>query len=184
MNFNLVYGKSGSGKSKYIYEDLTNKIDAGNSIYLIVPEQSNLTAEKKLFEYTGRNTLLNVEVLTLSRMATRVMDELSVVKKDRLSKIGRAMLIYDILSKEKNHLKFLGKSDKNIDVVGNMLTEFKKHGVSTQDLIDFHSDDEYMNLKLKDISLIYQKYQEKLENRFIDEVENLFDGVRKNIDSR
>ena len=27
------------------------------------------------------------------------------------------MLIYDILSKEKSKLKFLGKSDKNIDIV-------------------------------------------------------------------
>lgn len=80
MEFNLIYGKSGSGKSKYIYEDLKNKIDTGKSIYLIVPEQSNLTAEKRLFEYTGKTTLLNVEVLTLSRMATRVFDELEIAR--------------------------------------------------------------------------------------------------------
>ena len=49
MKFNLVYGKSGSGKSNYIYEDIRNKIDTDNRIYLIVPEQSNLNAEKKLF---------------------------------------------------------------------------------------------------------------------------------------
>lgn len=117
MKFNLVYGKSGSGKSKYIYEDLSNKIDTAKSIYLIVPEQSNLTAEKKLFEYTGKNTLLNAQVLTLSRMAIRVMDEVMASQKEKLSKIGRAMLIYDILSKEKSQLKFLGKSDKNVDIV-------------------------------------------------------------------
>ena len=164
MKFNLIYGKSGSGKSNYIYEDIRNKIDTGKSIYLIVPEQSNLTAEKKLFEYTGKTTLLNTEVLTLSRMASRVIDEVGVAQKTRLSKIGKAMLIYDILSKSKTELKFLGKSDKNIDIVGNMLTEFKKHGISTQNLLDFNSENEYMNLKLKDISLIYQKYQEKIEN--------------------
>ena len=56
MKFNLVYGKSGSGKSKTIYEDLRNKIGTG-SIYLIVPEQSNLTAEQNLFKLTGENTL-------------------------------------------------------------------------------------------------------------------------------
>ena len=173
MIFNLVYGKSGSGKSKYIYEDLSNKIGTNKSIYLIVPEQSNLTAEKKLFEYTGKNTLLNVEVLTLSRMATRVFDELETSQKTRLSKTGKAMLIYDILSKEKSKLKFLGKSDKNIDIVGNMLTEFKKHGIGTADLAEFNSEDEYMNLKIKDISLIYQKYQEKIENNFIDENDTL-----------
>lgn len=116
MKFNLVYGKSGSGKSKTIYEDLKNKIGTG-SIYLIVPEQSNLTAEQNLFKVTGENTLLNVEVLTLSRMATRVMGEVGGKLYTRLSKIGKSMLIYDILTREKKNLKFLGKSDKNIDIV-------------------------------------------------------------------
>ena len=181
MEFNLIYGKSGSGKSNYIFEDLKNKIDTGKSIYLIVPEQSNLTAEKKLFEYTGKTTLLNAEVLTLSRMASRVIDEVGIAQKTRLSKIGKAMLIYDILSKSKNELKFLGKSDKNIDIVGNMLTEFKKHGISTKNLIDFNSENEYMNLKLKDISLIYQKYQEKIENSFIDE-NDVLDILAENLE--
>ena len=103
MKFNLVYGKSGSGKSKTIYEDLKNKIGTA-SIYLIVPEQSNLTAEQNLFNITGAKTLLNVEVLTLSRMATRVMAEVGGSLYTRLSKIGKSMLIYDILSKEKKNL--------------------------------------------------------------------------------
>lgn len=172
MIFNLIYGKSGSGKSEYLYKDLSNKIGT-QSIYLIVPEQSNLTAEKKLFEYSGRNTLLNVEVLTLSRMASRVFDELEIPQKTRLSKTGKAMLIYDILSKEKSKLKFLGKSDKNIDIIGNMLTEFKKHGITINDLESFSSEDEYMNLKIKDISIIYKKYQDRLEENFIDENDTL-----------
>lgn len=117
MNFNLIYGKSGSGKSKYIYEDISDKIDTQKRIYLIVPEQSNLNAEKKLFEYTGKDCLLNVEVLTLSRMAQRVAAEVGNDSKIKLSKTGKAMLIYDILSKNKIKLKFLGKSDKNIDIV-------------------------------------------------------------------
>lgn len=53
MKFNLIYGRSGSGKSKTIYEDIKNKIGTG-SIYLIVPEQSNLSAERKLFEVTRK----------------------------------------------------------------------------------------------------------------------------------
>ena len=169
MKFNLVYGKSGSGKSNYIYEDIRNKIDTDNRIYLIVPEQSNLNAEKKLFEYTNKTSLINAEVLTLSRMATRVFDDISIEKKVGLSKSGKAMLIYNILSKYKKELKFLGKSDKNVDIVGNMITEFKKHNISVQDLTNYNSEDQYINLKLKDISLIYHKYQEKILDSFIDE---------------
>ena len=50
-----------------------------------------------------------------------------------------------------------------------MLTEFKKHNISVKDLKDFTSEDVYMNLKLNDIVFIYQKYQEKMADKFIDE---------------
>ena len=75
-NFNLIYGRSGTGKSEFLYKDIDKKIDKFKNIFIIVPEQSNLTSEKKFFEITGRKTLFNVEVLTLSRMAYRIQSEI------------------------------------------------------------------------------------------------------------
>lgn len=116
---------------------------------------------------------MNVEVLTLSRMATRVMEEVGEIMHTRLSKVGKSMLIYDILSKEKNNLKFLGKSDKNIDIVGNLLTELKKHSINVDKLSSFNFSDEYIKLKIKDISIIYEKYKEKINGKFIDENDSM-----------
>ena len=112
---------------------------------------------------------MNVEVITLSRMATRVMEEVGEVMHTSLSKVGKSMLIYDILSKEKNNLKFLGKSDKNIDIVGNMLTELKKHSINVENLSSFNFSNEYIKLKIKDISIIYEKYNQKIQDNIIDE---------------
>ena len=167
MKLNIVYGRSGAGKSKYIYETINSKIGS-NKIFLVVPEQCNLSAEKKLFEIVNKNSLIDVEVLTLSRMAYRVSSEMGGVK-NHLSKAGKDMLIFDLLSKEKNNLNFLGKSEKNIDIVNRMFTEFKKHGILIDDLKSAQIDDEYTALKLKDIELLYEKYNSKLENKFIDE---------------
>ena len=75
---NVIYGRSGTGKSEYLYRDIDQKISRFKNIFVIVPEQSNLISEKKFFEITGRKAMLNVEVLTLSRMAYRV-DRKSVV---------------------------------------------------------------------------------------------------------
>ncbi len=172
MKFNLVYGKSGSGKSKIIYEDIKNKIGT-ESIYLIVPEQSNLTAEQNLFKVTGENTLLNVEVLTLSRMASRVIMEVGGKLYTRLSKVGKSMLIYNILLKEKKNLKFLGKSDKNVDIVSNMLTELKKHNIDVQSLLNTNFDDQYMRLKLEDIETVYNAYEKQINEKFIDENDSM-----------
>lgn len=167
MKLNLIYGRSGSGKSKYIYEDIKKNIGK-NKIFLIVPEQCNLSAEKKLFEILEKKSLIDVEVLTLSRMAYRVSNEIGG-NPCHLSKAGKDMLIFDLLSKEKNNLNFLGKSEKNIDIVNRMFTEFKKHGILLEDLKNVKIENEYTTLKLKDIELLYEKYEEKLQNNFIDE---------------
>ena len=171
MKLNIIYGRSGTGKSKYIYESIKNKLGS-NKIFIIVPEQCNLSAEKKLFEVIDKNSLIDAEILTLSRMAYRVLNEVGG-EYNHLSKAGKDMLIFDLLSKEKNNLNFLGKSEKNIDIVNRMFTEFKKHGISVNDLEVANIKDSYTSLKLKDITLLYKKYEEKLESNFIDENDSL-----------
>ena len=171
MKLNLVYGRSGSGKSKFIFEDINSKIGK-KKIFLIVPEQCNLSAEKKLFEVINKKALIDVEVLTLSRMAYRVLNEIGGIKTN-ISKAGKDMLIFDLLSKEKVNLNFLGKSEKNIEIVNRLFTELKKHGISVQDLREVSIDDKYTKLKLKDIELLYEKYEERIQNSFIDENDNL-----------
>ena len=105
MQLRIIYGRSGTGKSQFIYNEIKEKIkDVKNKIIIIVPEQTNLSAECKLFDITGSKSLINVEVLTLSRMAYRVLSEIGVNKR-HLSKIGKDMLIYDLLVKEKEELK-------------------------------------------------------------------------------
>ncbi len=169
---NLIYGRSGTGKSEWIYRDIDKKIDQFKNIFIIVPEQSNLTSEKKFFDITGRKALLNVEVLTLSRMAYRISNEVGQDAKS-LSQIGKAMLIYDLLSKNKKDLHFLGKSEKNIDIVSNLFTEFKKHNILVEDLKSTDLQDKYTSLKLKDILFLYEKYEERLANSLIDENDEL-----------
>ena len=182
MKFKLIYGRAGTGKSRYIYEDILKNINESNNrkIYLIVPEQYNLTAEKMLFEITNKKALLNVEVLTLSRMAYRVSTEIEGKENVKLSLAGKNMLIYDILSKEKESLNFLGNSEKNIDIVNRLFTELKKHKVSLEDLNNIKIEDEYTSLKIKDIVKLYGDYLSKMENSFIDE-DDVLTELGKNI---
>lgn len=171
MNLNLIYGRSGTGKSEYICNDIKKHIGE-RKIFYVVPEQCNLSAEKKLFDILKVNSLIDVEVLTLSRMAYRVSNEIGDTK-NHLSKVGKDMLIFDLISKEKSNLNFLGKSEKNIDIVNRLFTELKKHQVSVQDLEEASIQNQYTNLKLKDITNLYKKYEEKLSSDFIDENDSL-----------
>ena len=164
----IIYGKSGTGKSQKIYEDIKENL-LNEKIFLIVPEQSNLTTEQNLINYLNVKSLINCQVLTLSRMAFRILEEQSKENRKTLTKSGKAMIIYDILKKEEKKLKFLGKSDRNVDIIINIITELKKHNITEEILGNTEISDEYTRLKIEDIKLIYQKYNDKIKENFIDE---------------
>ena len=52
MALNIVYGRSGTGKSEYLYNKICENIGKTKS-FLIVPEQSNLSAERRLFNISN-----------------------------------------------------------------------------------------------------------------------------------
>ena len=175
MGLRIIYGKPGSGKSTYCFQEISKLINKEKKIFIITPEQFSFTAERKLMENVKSGAVINAEVITLSRMAYRVLKEVGGNDKSNLSKCGKAMLIYSILSTYKKELKFLGKSDENIDLTISAITEFKKHGVTVDDLKNEinNTKDTYLKSKLLDMSLLYQKFEEKIKDNYIEETDLL-----------
>jgi len=98
-----------------------------------------------------------------------------------ITKSGKAMLIYNILSKSKNELTFLNKSDENIEIARTIIKEFKKHNITTDNLKNVLSNtqNEYLKFKLNDLYTLYNKYQERIKNEYIDEEDVLTILARK-----
>lgn len=175
MGLRIIYGKAGSGKSYTCFHEISNLIDVEKKIYVITPEQFSFTAEKKLMNALDRKATLNAEVITLSRMAYRILNEVGGNSKQSLSKCGKAMLIYSILNEHKKDFKFLGKSDENIELAMAAITEFKKHGVTVENLkteIE-NINDEYLKTKLIDMNLVYEEFQNKISNEYIEDTDLL-----------
>ena len=183
MSLKIIYGKAGSGKSNFIYQEINEKIKNGekNKIYIITPEQFSFTAEKKLME--NKKSIINAEVITFNRMAYRVKNEMGGTIHNPLTKSGKAMLIYSILQNEKKSFSLLNKSDENIDVALRSISEFKKNAITVEDLKKElnHIQDNYLKIKLQDMILIYEKFNLKIENQYIDETD-LLTHLAENID--
>ena len=175
MGLKIIYGKSGSGKSQYCFTEIAKLIEKEKKIYIITPEQFSFTAEKKLMEAIKTKAVINAEVITISRMAHRVLQELGGNVHTKLTKCGKSMLIYSILNEHKKDLKFLNKSDENIDLSMTAITEFKKHGVKPENLKEEIEkiDDKYLKTKLNDMYLIYDKFEQMLEDEYIEDTDLL-----------
>ena len=201
MGLRIVYGKAGSGKSWFCFSEISKLLDTQENILIITPEQFSFTAEKKLMQIAKNGAVLNAEVLTLSRMAYRVLQEvgntnvssLSRISEDNnfadklsqddsdsaqtlgISKAGKAMLINSIIERNKDKLKFLGKSSENIDLAMQAITEFKKHRI-TPNMLEEKAEDlqnQYLKTKLNDMKLIYEGFENSLSNKWIDDTDLL-----------
>lgn len=177
MSLQIIYGRSGTGKSEYIFKQIAKKIeeDTKRKIYIVTPEQFSFTAEKKLLSSISGSAVINAEVLTFGRMAHRVIQEKKRASAKMLSSCGKSMLVYDILADKKKELSFIGKSSENVELICTQITEFKKHGITVDILKDTieNIDDEYLKIKLNDMLKVYEKYNEEIEDKYMDENDNL-----------
>ena len=183
MGLRVIHGRAGTGKSEYCYNEISEKVKENSKILVITPEQFSFTAEKKLMDALKTEAVLNAEVVTFSRMAYRVINEIGGRTETNLSKCGKIMLIYSILNNCKKDLKFLGKTDENVDMVETAITEFKKHGISVEQLKKEteNQEDIYLKNKLNDINIIYEKFQEQIAEKYIDETD-LLTILAQNVD--
>ncbi len=75
MGLRLIYGKSGSGKSEFCFQEMKEKINPQNKIYMITPEQFSYMQERKMLDILNENAVIHAEVLTFARMAYRILQE-------------------------------------------------------------------------------------------------------------
>lgn len=170
----IIYGRAGTGKTEYIFNDINNKINQENiknKIYIITPEQFSFTAEKKLLNTLDEGATTNVEVLSFERMAYRVIKETEYGKMKSLEKSSKAMIVFDAINRNKNNLKFLGKTLENTELIINEITELKKHNITTEMLENQvnNEQNQYLKAKLNDMLIMYTEFEKNIPDNFIDE---------------
>ena len=175
MGLKIVYGRAGSGKSTYIFNEISNKIKEKKKVYIITPEQFTFSQEEKLLKTYGRKSVMEAEVISFERMAYRVINKMQKNRQVVLSNTGKTMLLYSLLEKNKNDLVFLGKTRQNALIITNTITELKKHNITQEDIKKSIEkiDDPYLKAKLNDILILYSDFQNNIQNQYIDENDSL-----------
>lgn len=171
MSLRFIYGKSGTGKTNYCFNEIKKLINSKQKVYIITPEQFSFTAEKSLMETCGKKAVINTEVVTFERMAYRVINEIGGINNQPITNCGKAMLLTNIIEKQKENLNFLGKTDKNLDIIIRMITELKKNNITSNLLEESvnNIEDNYLKLKLKDVNLLYDNFNKEIVNKYLDD---------------
>ncbi|MHC1722050.1 MAG: PD-(D/E)XK nuclease family protein [Aminipila sp.] len=165
---NIYYGRENIDKDKFIFDRVSGRT------LLLVPDQFTLQAERNAFKYLGVQGLMDIEVISPSRLGLRVLKEVGGEKVSRLDKYGRHMLLSKIIAEEKNQLEvFRGMESKSsfIELVNNLISEMKQYNTPPEalpEILKKLDKDSILYRKLKDMQAIYEKYEAVISKTYID----------------
>lgn len=180
MELNLFLGHGGTGKTRRIIENIKKDAEEGRQVFLIVPEQQSFSAERRLLSVLPPNAQLTVEVLSFSRLANRIFRQYGGLSYHYATPGIRAVLMWHELCE----LSFLFEEYNDRDIADPALTElmlsavneFRSYGISPEKLentLKRMPEGSPLKPKLKDISLLYATYQNRLRERYDDAAEDL-----------
>lgn len=139
---------------------------------IIVPDRFTLNAERMVFDKLKINATFNIEVLTLTRFINKT---LNINGLKVLNKQSSVMQIEKILLENVDKLTTfnkLVKSQKFAETIYETIVQFKSSGVTYNDISN-NTQKSGFGEKLKDISLIFNEYEKKLNEIGLDATSRL-----------
>lgn len=169
----FIFGKSLSGKTSYVFKKIKEITDKGIEAVLIVPEQFTFESEKKLLKEIGECGLLNVNVLSFSRLYDEIGRKIDGIAGTVLRDSDKIIFMHRAMNSVADDLILWGKYRSSVAFAKTVLDtvgEFKINSVKPDDLRNIAETLTNATLKSKlfDLALIYDAYNMTLGEKFID----------------
>lgn len=175
----LIKGRAGSGKTKYIENEFVSRVKNGDDgLVLIVPEQFSFECERMFLRSLPASQASRIEVLSFTRMATRLIDEYGCKGKfiDRGKQaVAMSLALMGVEDELEIYKSRNGRFDFVDGLVG-LMGELKHNCVTPEKLIEARNQvkGSVLKKKLKEASLISEAYSAVMSDMFFDS-EDRFD---------
>ncbi len=173
----FIIGGSGSGKSTYLKERIADEAvkNPDKKYIMIVPEQAASMTERDMVKIMslrhGKNGFMNIDIIGISRLAYKILDEAREHMGSLMSDAGKSMLIRLVAGR--TDLKVYKKSiDKEgfIAETKSLLSELFQYDITLDDIekvmaeLDKTGENLVLSEKLHDMAAIYKGFEERIDN--------------------
>ena len=180
MSIRFIYGRAGTGKSKFCIDQIRKSVENNdkNDLILIVPEQYTFNIENKILKLVGESALLRTRVLSFKRMAHMVFDECGGRAKQIIKKSGKEMLIHKVLNENIDSLDYFKRISREQgfnEIISEIITEFKKYNINPESLVEVNEKISDMELaeKIRELAVLYNAFEDKMSIGYIDSDDEL-----------
>ncbi len=176
---NIITGRTGSGKTRYIRSLATEIAEkSSGKAVIIVPEQFSFETERAMLTILGNEKINNVEVLSFSRIAERLLSDYGKLTKKTADDGTRAMLMSLAIETLEDKISAFNRYRKSPTLIGNLLDfyrEMKKCCINCGELAELSEKVKKQSFakKLNELSLIFECYDALITQHFQDDCSNL-----------
>ncbi len=170
----LITGRTGCGKTARLYGIIKEKVEQGDEVTLIVPEQYSFHTEKRMLELLGAKGADSVEVVSFSFLAKNLLKKYGLSSDKVLDDSTRAIIMSVALDEIGDRLQVFGRHRYSSAVIKHILKlirEFRQCAV-TPELIREKLptvEDSLLKNKLQEILLVTETYTALVEQSFFDD---------------
>ncbi len=176
MGVQYIFGRSGRGKSHFVLEQIKNRLQmkSEHKLILIVPEQFTLQAERNLIEKLDLPGIMDIEVLSFTRLAHNILNEVGGLTRIHLNEQGKSMVLRKIIDEVNQELTLYKKACQQsgfVTMFSELLCELKQQDLLPIDLrlkLEKLQKDSTLYYKLQDVAYIYEQFNHYLHGRYMD----------------
>ena len=174
----FICGAGSCGKSEIIYERAIKDAESGKTVYILVPEQYSMYAEKEMISRMGLSAQDKIQILTFSRLCNMIFARKGPLRMKYADNAGKHMLMRKAINRAEKELTVLRSNARQhgfAKITAAMVSEFKRYGVTHEILKETAEklQNERLKLKLTDLSAIYERFDEIIEEGYSNAEDNL-----------
>ena len=174
MTLRIVSGRSGTGKSAFIHQEIVEQLKTdplGHPIFIIVPDQMSYSTEYELTNKHGLQGLIRAQVMTFKRLAWLVLQETGGIARKEVNGYGYRMLIRKLLEEQKSEFSLFRQAAGKrgfTEEIETLLREFSRYSVNSSVLAEVTESlkaidaPNTLQAKANDLHVVLQALEERL----------------------
>lgn len=175
---NLILGRTGTGKTTYLQNIISQKAAENEPVIFIVPEQFSFETERTLLDLLGPSKAGKIDVLSFTRLADAVSRVYGGFCGKKIDDAGRAVFMSIALEKVQDQLvlynKYAGKTDM-INLLLQTVAQLKNSCITPQLLAQSAAKltGTGLKTKLSELAIIFEAYEALVAQSFSDDTDTL-----------
>ena len=171
----FVKGRSGRGKTHFVLQEIQKLVASQytGKIFLIVPDQMSFQTEYQLLNMLPKHTMMQVEVVGLSRLISRLIEELHPVAYTPFETMAQKVLFqHAALAVESSLVLFKDNIEKAsfIDYLQQFYRQMRGSEVEIDTILEklAPTQHEHLKMKMSELAVIYAMYEASLTDDRLD----------------